>query len=74
MRRLIKFADMDQTKRLLVHIGNLFLPVSVILIGVGKGDMTDMNILDADQSISHRGIRAKRDIVQFVGEPVLQPD
>ena len=60
---------MDQTKRILIHTANTLVPVSLILVGVGKGDMSDMNILDADnRSLSHRGVRAKRDIVQFVGE------
>jgi hypothetical protein len=45
------------------------LPMSVVLVGVGKGDMSDMSILDADnKTLTHRGVRAKRDIVQFVGE------
>ena len=61
--------DMDQTKRILIHTANTLVPVSLIIVGVGKGDMTDMNILDADnRSLSHRGVRAKRDIVQFIGE------
>ena len=60
---------MDQTKRILIHTANTLVPVSLIIVGVGKGDMTDMNILDADnRSLSHRGVRAKRDIVQFIGE------
>ena len=63
---------MDQTKRILIHTANTLVPVSLILVGVGKGDMSDMNILDADnRSLSHRGVRAKRDIVQFVGESKL---
>ena len=60
---------MDQTKRILIHTANTLVPVSLILVGVGRGDMSDMNILDADKrTLTHRGVRAKRDIVQFVGE------
>ena len=60
---------MEQTKRTLIHAANTLLPMSLILVGVGKGDMSRMTILDADnRSLSLRGVRAKRDIVQFVGE------
>lgn len=60
-------SDMEQTKRTLIHTANTLLPMSLIIVGVGKGDMSEMNILDADnKSLSLRGIRAKRDIVQFV--------
>ena len=60
---------MEQTKRTLIHTANTVLPMSLIIVGVGKGDMSEMNILDADKkSLSLRGVRAKRDIVQFVGE------
>lgn len=60
---------MDQTKRILVHAANSLLPLSLIIVGVGKGNMSDMNILDADtRCLTHRGVRAKRDIVQFVGK------
>lgn len=45
------------------------MPLSLILVGVGSGDMTDMDLLDADrQTLSYRGVKAKRDIVQFVGK------
>jgi len=67
--------DMDQTKRILIHTANTLVPVSLIIVGVGKGDMTDMNILDADnRSLSHRGVRAKRDIVQFIELSKYIPD
>ncbi len=61
--------DMESTKRLLVQCANNLVPLSLILVGVGKGDMRDMNLLDADrQTLSYRGVKARRDIVQFVGE------
>lgn len=60
-------SDMDHTKRVLIQASNALLPMSLILVGVGKGDMSDMNILDADRrTLTYRGVRAKRDIVQFV--------
>ena len=61
--------DLESTKRLLVQCANNLVPMSLILVGVGKGDMRDMSILDADrQTLSSRGVKARRDIVQFVGE------
>ena len=59
---------MDATKKLLVE--NSTMPMSVILVGVGKGDMTNMTVLDADgrSGLHYRGKRAERDIVQFVGK------
>ncbi len=60
-------ADMEATKKLLVE--NSHLPMSIILVGVGTGDMTNMNILDDDnRTMSWNGQKADRDIVQFVGE------
>ena len=58
---------MEETKRILVE--NSHLPMSIILVGVGQGDMSDMNILDDDQrTMSFNGVKAQRDIVQFVRE------
>ena len=58
---------MEETKRLLVE--NSHLPMSIILVGVGKGDMTKMDILDDDRrTMSYNGKKAERDIVQFVGK------
>ena len=61
---------MNATKRYLVHTANTFVPVSVVIVGVGKADKEKMRILDADNKTltSHEGVRAKRDIVQFVGK------
>ena len=45
-----------------------FLPISVIIVGIGNGDFTSMDILDADENPlydkNHR--KADRDLVQFV--------
>ena len=63
---MIKISDMEETKELLVR--NSHLPMSIILVGVGRGDMSQMNILDDDnRTMSSRGVKAERDIVQFVG-------
>jgi hypothetical protein len=44
------------------------LPLSIIIIGVGSADFSDMDALDADDGylVDSRGNRASRDIVQFV--------
>ena len=45
-----------------------FLPISVIIIGIGNGDFTSMDILDADENplYDRRRRKADRDLVQFV--------
>jgi hypothetical protein len=44
------------------------LPFSIIIVGVGDGDFTQMNELDSDDQLlaTASGLKAKRDIVQFV--------
>ena len=43
------------------------LPVSIIIVGVGDADFTEMNALDSDDRLLRHGdLVAKRDIVQFV--------
>jgi len=44
------------------------MPISIIIVGIGKADFTKMDILDADDSPMKAswGEYAKRDIVQFV--------
>lgn len=44
------------------------LPISVVIVGVGSADFTNMEVLDADDNPlrSSTGERASRDIVQFV--------
>ena len=41
--------------------------MSIVIIGVGGADFSSMEELDSDhQALSHNGMRAQRDIVQFV--------
>ena len=58
--------DIDSTIDELVEVSTL--PLSVIIIGVGNADFNSMNILDADENplISSKGVKAARDLVQFV--------
>ena len=58
--------DFIQTKQVLVRLSSL--PVSVVLVGVGHGDMTSLVQLDSDRARLCSGdTQAARDIVQFVG-------
>ena len=58
--------DIDDTKDALVEAS--FLPISVIIIGIGDGDFEKMDILDADENPLYDRNRRKadRDLVQFV--------
>ena len=58
--------DLDETIDELVD--GSFLPLSVIIIGVGKADFSNMVYLDADENplISSKGVKSVRDLVQFV--------
>ena len=58
--------DIDNTINELVN--SSFLPLSVIIIGIGNANFDSMNVLDADENplISNGGVRAARDLVQFV--------
>ena len=43
------------------------LPLSIIIVGIGKADFTAMEELDGDTvALTSGGVRASRDIVQFV--------
>lgn len=54
--------DMDETKKLIVDCCDL--PISIIIIGVGDADFTDMNILDGDDGLTdYLGREATRDLV-----------
>lgn len=57
---------MDQTRGAIVAASRL--PMSIIIVGVGKADFTDMEILDGDDGrlTTIMGEPAVRDIVQFV--------
>ena len=58
--------DMDDTIDALVEAS--FLPISVIIIGIGDADFTNMNFLDADDDPlrDRNGRKSDRDLVQFV--------
>ena len=58
--------DIDNTIDALVE--GSFLPLSVIIIGVGNDNFDTMKILDADENplIDSKGVKAARDLVQFV--------
>ena len=45
-----------------------FLPISVIIVGIGNGDFSSMDVLDADENplYDRKGRKADRDLVQFV--------
>ena len=58
--------DMDRTRDAIVYASGL--PMSLIIVGVGSADFSDMNFLDGDDGIlkGANGRPAQRDIVQFV--------
>jgi hypothetical protein len=56
---------MEETVNLIC--GNCHLPLSIIIVGVGSADFTNMNRLDGDEGLyNSKGQKAPRDIVQFV--------
>ncbi|XGW30831.1 hypothetical protein V3C99_009637, partial [Haemonchus contortus] len=58
-------SDMSNTKRAIINAS--YLPLSIIIVGVGDEDFSSMNELDSDDMmLSHDGKTAQRDIVQFV--------
>ena len=42
-----------------------YLPISIIIVGIGKGDFTNMTLLDGDekQLIDHNNRKCIRDLV-----------
>ena len=58
--------DIDETIDSLVEAS--FLPISVIIVGIGNADFTNMNVLDSDdiKLKDKNGRKADRDLVQFV--------
>ncbi|XP_049420812.1 copine-3-like [Epinephelus fuscoguttatus] len=58
--------DMDHTRTAIVEASRL--PMSIIIVGVGGADFSEMEFLDSDDKLlsSPRGDVAARDIVQFV--------
>ena len=61
-----QISDMQDTIDELVEAS--FLPISVIIVGIGGGNFGNMDILDADDNplYDRRGRKADRDLVQFV--------
>eukprot|EP00794_Sanderia_malayensis_P019197 gene19197-21119_t len=60
-----EISDMAQTKRAIVQAS--YLPMSIIIVGVGRAGFDAMKELDGDdQGLSCNGKYAERDIVQFV--------
>lgn len=59
-------SDMQRTVDRIVAASKL--PLSIVIVGVGGADFTNMEILDADDTplISQSGVKMSRDIVQFV--------
>ena len=66
--------DMDATVDALVE--GSFLPLSVIIIGIGNANFGSMERLDADDDplISSKGVKRMRDLVQFVPFSKYQHD
>ncbi|XP_060567238.1 copine-3-like [Ruditapes philippinarum] len=58
--------DMDDTRTAIVHASAL--PMSLIIVGVGRADFSDMRMLDGDDGVlrAPNGQPVHRDIVQFV--------
>lgn len=57
--------DMDQTIDKLIQATEL--PLSIIIVGVGNANFENMSRLDGDNGLfGSNGVRARRDIVQFV--------
>ena len=56
---------MEETVNLICANGHL--PISIIIVGVGTADFTNMKRLDGDEGLyNSKGQKAPRDIVQFV--------
>ncbi|KAL0479669.1 hypothetical protein AKO1_010951 [Acrasis kona] len=58
-------SDMNETVREIVLSSSL--PLSIIIVGVGNADFSNMDILDADdRPLTYGNLKMTRDIVQFV--------
>ena len=66
--------DMNETIDALVE--GSFLPLSVVIIGIGNSNFGNMEQLDADDNplISSKGVKRMRDLVQFVPFSKFQHD
>jgi len=62
-----EISDIDNTIDEIVGAANT-VPLSIIIVGIGNADFVNMKRLDADENplLDRRGVRATRDIVQFV--------
>lgn len=57
--------DMEETIISIINASDL--PMSIIIVGVGNDDFSEMRFLDSDNGrLSYYGKNASRDIVQFV--------
>ena len=58
--------DMSETKELIVDLS--YKPCSIVIIGIGEEDFSEMSTLDADKKVLVDKFNrpAARDIVQFV--------
>lgn len=57
--------DMEETVKAIIEAS--YLPMSIIIVGIGKDDFSMMNTLDGDEiPLSLNGKMVQRDIVQFV--------
>lgn len=57
--------DMETTVRTLIQASSL--PLSVVIVGIGHADFSEMKRLDSDGGLlKDGGLTAVRDIVQFV--------
>eukprot|EP01123_Difflugia_compressa_P003686 TRINITY_DN1494_c0_g1_i2.p1 TRINITY_DN1494_c0_g1~~TRINITY_DN1494_c0_g1_i2.p1 ORF type:complete len:459 (+),score=133.80 TRINITY_DN1494_c0_g1_i2:164-1378(+) len=60
-----EITDMEDTVAAIVEAS--YLPMSIVIVGVGPADFTKMNILDGDErKLKAAGRECLRDIVQFV--------
>ena len=56
--------DMQQTIDVLVEASRL--PISIVIVGIGNEDFTNMHLLDDAEVVSSNGERPSRDVLQFV--------
>ena len=60
-----EITDMNRTIEEIVEAS--FLPMSIVIVGIGPADFSKMDVLDADDvSLEAHGKQAARDMVQFV--------
>ncbi len=57
--------DLELTKSAIINAS--LQPLSIIIVGVGNADFSEMEILDSDEKLlTSNGRTAVRDIIQFV--------